>query len=220
MPFRLSKSVGPLRRSHRIELMTARTDEDQGRRAGAGLFRRPCSCRRPSSRCAPGCRSASRCSSSAGTRWTSTGGCARPARPPPLRPPRRPALRQRQHPYRHALNKILKDLVVRSQQMLGRDSNYVPGWDCHGLPIEWKIEEEYRAKGKDKDDGAGGRVPPRVPRLRREVDRRPARGVQAPRRRGRLGQPLYDHGLRRRSADRPRDHELRDHDQLYAARSR
>jgi isoleucyl-tRNA synthetase len=51
----------------------------------------------------------------------------------------------------HALNKILKDLVARSQQMLGRDSNYVPGWDCHGLPIEWKIEEEYRAKGKDKD---------------------------------------------------------------------
>jgi isoleucyl-tRNA synthetase len=52
----------------------------------------------------------------------------------------------------HALNKILKDLVVRSQQMLGQDSNYVPGWDCHGLPIEWKIEEEYRARGKDKDE--------------------------------------------------------------------
>jgi isoleucyl-tRNA synthetase len=51
----------------------------------------------------------------------------------------------------HALNKILKDVVTRSQQMLGYDSNYVPGWDCHGLPIEWKIEEEYRAKGKDKD---------------------------------------------------------------------
>src|SRR4051794_9132972 len=50
-----------------------------------------------------------------------------------------------------ALNKILKDVVTRSQQMLGFDSNYVPGWDCHGLPIEWKIEEEYRAKGKDKD---------------------------------------------------------------------
>ncbi|MEJ2626053.1 MAG: class I tRNA ligase family protein, partial [Pseudolabrys sp.] len=50
-----------------------------------------------------------------------------------------------------ALNKILKDLVTRSQQMLGFDSNYVPGWDCHGLPIEWKIEEEnYRAKGKAK----------------------------------------------------------------------
>jgi isoleucyl-tRNA synthetase len=51
----------------------------------------------------------------------------------------------------HALNKILKDFVVRAQQMLGHDSLYVPGWDCHGLPIEWKIEEEYRAKGLDKD---------------------------------------------------------------------
>ena len=46
----------------------------------------------------------------------------------------------------HSLNKILKDMVVRSQQMGGKDSNYVPGWDCHGLPIEWKVEEEhYRA---------------------------------------------------------------------------
>src|ERR1700694_5419396 len=53
----------------------------------------------------------------------------------------------------HALNKILKDVVTRSQQMLGSDSNYVPGWDCHGLPIEWKIEEEnYRAKGRQKPD--------------------------------------------------------------------
>ncbi|MGB6324396.1 MAG: class I tRNA ligase family protein, partial [Methylocella sp.] len=51
----------------------------------------------------------------------------------------------------HALNKILKDLVTRSQRMLDKDSNYVPGWDCHGLPIEWKIEENYRAKGKNKD---------------------------------------------------------------------
>ena len=52
----------------------------------------------------------------------------------------------------HALNKILKDVIVRSQQMLGKDSNYVPGWDCHGLPIEWKIEEKYRKKGANKDD--------------------------------------------------------------------
>jgi isoleucyl-tRNA synthetase len=52
----------------------------------------------------------------------------------------------------HALNKTLKDLVVRSAQMSGYDANYVPGWDCHGLPIEWKIEEQYRAKGKNKDD--------------------------------------------------------------------
>ena len=52
----------------------------------------------------------------------------------------------------HALNKILKDMVARSQLVMGRDSNYVPGWDCHGLPIEWKIEEQYRAKGKNKDE--------------------------------------------------------------------
>ena len=52
----------------------------------------------------------------------------------------------------HALNKILKDLVTRSQGMLGFDSNYVPGWDCHGLPIEWKIEEQYRARGRSKDE--------------------------------------------------------------------
>jgi isoleucyl-tRNA synthetase len=50
-----------------------------------------------------------------------------------------------------ALNKVLKDLVIRSRQMAGFDANYVPGWDCHGLPIEWKIEEQYRAKGKNKD---------------------------------------------------------------------
>ena len=52
----------------------------------------------------------------------------------------------------HALNKILKDVITRSFQMRGFDSNYVPGWDCHGLPIEWKIEEQYRAKGKDKNE--------------------------------------------------------------------
>ena len=51
-----------------------------------------------------------------------------------------------------ALNKILKDVIVRTQQMVGKDSIYVPGWDCHGLPIEWKIEEGYRKKGKNKDD--------------------------------------------------------------------
>ena len=50
-----------------------------------------------------------------------------------------------------ALNKILKDVVNRGQQMLGHDAPYVPGWDCHGLPIEWQIEQEYRKKGKDKD---------------------------------------------------------------------
>ncbi len=52
----------------------------------------------------------------------------------------------------HALNKVLKDVITRSFQMRGYDANYVPGWDCHGLPIEWKIEEQYRAKGKNKDE--------------------------------------------------------------------
>ena len=52
----------------------------------------------------------------------------------------------------HALNKILKDIINRSQSMLGKDANYVPGWDCHGLPIEWKIEENYRKKKKNKDE--------------------------------------------------------------------
>src|SRR4051812_25205319 len=46
------------------------------------------------------------------------------------------------------LNHILKDFVVRSQGMLGKDAPYVPGWDCHGLPIEWKVEEKFRAEGK------------------------------------------------------------------------
>ncbi len=55
----------------------------------------------------------------------------------------------------HALNKILKDVVNRSQQMLGKDAPYVPGWDCHGLPIEWMIEEKYRARKMSKDS-----VPP------------------------------------------------------------
>ncbi len=52
----------------------------------------------------------------------------------------------------HAMNKILKDVIVRAHQMTGYDAPYVPGWDCHGLPIEWKIEEQYRKKGRNKDE--------------------------------------------------------------------
>ncbi len=51
----------------------------------------------------------------------------------------------------HALNRILKDVVMRAHRMAGFDTDYIPGWDCHGLPIEWKVEEEYRAAGRDKD---------------------------------------------------------------------
>ena len=100
----------------------------------------------------------------------------------------------------HALNKILKDVVTKSQQMLGFDSNYVPGWDCHGLPIEWKIEEEnYRSKGKPKpdfrdSDGDGG-VPQGVPRLCDALAQRAARGIQAARHHRRLGSSLRHDGL-------------------------
>lgn len=52
----------------------------------------------------------------------------------------------------HAINKILKDVIVRTRQSMGFDAPYVPGWDCHGLPIEWKIEEQYREKGLNKDE--------------------------------------------------------------------
>ena len=114
----------------------------------------------------------------------------------------------------HALNKILKDVVTKSQQMLGFDSNYVPGWDCHGLPIEWKIEEEnYRSKGKAE---AGlprlrrdGGVPQGMPRLCHALAQRAARGIQAARHHRRLGSPLRHHGLFRRSPDRARADEVR-----------
>ncbi|MEO0690971.1 MAG: isoleucine--tRNA ligase [Pseudomonadota bacterium] len=52
----------------------------------------------------------------------------------------------------HALNHILKDTVCRTQNLMGKDAPYVPGWDCHGLPIEWKVEEQYRKKKKNKDE--------------------------------------------------------------------
>ena len=114
----------------------------------------------------------------------------------------------------HALNKILKDVVTRSQQMLGYDSNYVPGWDCHGLPIEWKIEEEnYRSKNKQKPNLSD---PEAMIAFRKEcrayaaaLARRAARGVQAARRRGRLGSSLHDDELSGRGADRARADEVR-----------
>ena len=51
----------------------------------------------------------------------------------------------------HALNRILKDVIMRAHRMAGQDVDYIPGWDTHGLPIEWKVEEEYRKTGRDKD---------------------------------------------------------------------
>ncbi len=109
----------------------------------------------------------------------------------------------------HALNKILKDLVVKSQGMLGFDSNYVPGWDCHGLPIEWKIEENYRAKGRNKDA-----VP--INEFRRECREFAAHWIDVQReefkRLGVVGDwahPYLTMELSRRGDHRRRDHEVR-----------
>ncbi|MEM9842441.1 MAG: class I tRNA ligase family protein, partial [Pseudomonadota bacterium] len=54
-----------------------------------------------------------------------------------------------------AMNKVIKDIIVRNHQMRGYDASYLPGWDCHGLPIEWKVEEQFRSKGRTKDDVPG-----------------------------------------------------------------
>ena len=74
----------------------------------------------------------------------------------------------------HALNKILKDIIVKSRQMTGYDSPYVPGWDCHGLPIEHQVGKELKAKGGSLSTGGG---PPALPGLRRKVHRHPAPGI-------------------------------------------
>jgi isoleucyl-tRNA synthetase len=52
----------------------------------------------------------------------------------------------------HAFNRCLKDMLMKYQRLSGKYVPFVPGWDCHGLPIEWKIEERYRAQNKNKDE--------------------------------------------------------------------
>ena len=95
----------------------------------------------------------------------------------------------------HALNHILKDLVVRTQTLLGKDAPYVPGWDCHGLPIEWKVEGTVSREEAQQGRGPRGRVPRRVPGVRAALGRPPARAAEAPRRRRRLGPSVPDDGL-------------------------
>ena len=104
-----------------------------------------------------------------------------------------------------ALNKIHKDMINRTRQMAGYDANYIPGWDCHGLPIEWKIEEDYRRKNKDKD---------MVPILDFRAECRAYAdhwlGVQAQEFRrlgveGDLARPLRHHGRAVRGGDRGRN---------------
>ena len=101
-----------------------------------------------------------------------------------------------------ALNKIHKDVINRTRQMAGYDANYIPGWDCHGLPIEWKIEEGLPRKKQGQGRGPGPGFPRRVPRLRRPLDGGAGAGVPPPGRRGRLRRALRHHGPAVGSGDR------------------
>ena len=102
--------------------------------------------------------------------------------------------------YRPRPQQILKDVINRSQQMMGKDANYVLGWDCHGLPIEWKIEEQY-AEGKDKDE-----VP--IVEFRKDAANSPIRGSTSSAMSSNvlaswaIGTSLYDDGLRSGGKDR------------------
>ena len=110
----------------------------------------------------------------------------------------------------HALNKTIKDMIVRSHQMMGFDARYIPGWDCHGLPIEWKIEEQYRQKGKNKDE-----VP--INDFRAECRKFAAGWVDIQREEfkrlgvtGNWADPVSDDGFPRRTGDRRGIHEVPD----------
>ncbi len=109
----------------------------------------------------------------------------------------------------HALNHILKDMVVRTQTLLGKDAPYVPGWDCHGLPIEWKVEEEYRKKKLNKDEVPAKEFRAECRAYAQHWVEHAARAVEAPRHQWRLGQSLSDDGFPGRSDDRRRAAEVR-----------
>ena len=96
----------------------------------------------------------------------------------------------------HALNHTLKDMVCRTQNLMGKDAPYVPGWDCHGLPIEWKVEEQYRKKKKNKNEVPRKEFRAECRAYAAEMGRCAARAAQAARHHGRLGQSLSHHGVR------------------------
>ncbi len=93
----------------------------------------------------------------------------------------------------HALNKILKDFIVKLKTMEGYDSPYVPGWDCHGLPIEIKVDSEL---GPRKAHMTTVADPRRVPQVRRKVRRSPARRFHPPRHPGPVAGPVSHHERR------------------------
>ena len=133
-------------------------------------------------------RGASPSASRPGTRWTSRARSARRARAGPK------FILHDGPPYANghihlgtAMNKILKDVVVRSRTMMGFDAPYVPGWDCHGLPIEQKVDKKLGSKKREMGAVA---IRQGVPRVRAGVHRHPARGVPAARRRRQLEAPV------------------------------
>ncbi len=89
----------------------------------------------------------------------------------------------------HAVNKILKDIIVKSRTLSGFDAPYVPGWDCHGMPIEVQIEKDARQESADEGNAEV------VPRLRDRAGRAAEEGLHPPRRARRLGPPLSHHDL-------------------------
>ena len=101
----------------------------------------------------------------------------------------------------HALNHILKDMVCRTQSLLGKDAPYVPGWDCHGLPIEWKVEEQYRKKKLNKDEVPVKEFRAECRAYAQKWVECAARAGEAARRARQLGQALSDDGFRQRSDD-------------------
>ena len=105
----------------------------------------------------------------------------------------------------HALNRILKDVVMRAHRMAGEDVPFIPGWDTHGLPIEWKVEEEYRASGRDKDAVPVLDFRDECRAVLRALAGRADGGVQPPGgdgRLGRIGTRLSTTAPRRRSPTR------------------
>ena len=113
-----------------------------------------------------------------------------------------------------ALNKILKDFVVKSQTMLGKRAPYVPGWDCHGLPIEYKVVKESRGLSPLE-------VRKKSRSVRAQVHRYPARAIQAARRLRRLGKSIPDDGSQIRSGNSPRLRRFRrERSRLSSRRSR
>ena len=158
---------GSPRRLHRPSRPRRRRARPNCRATGA----RRCSCPRPTSPCGPACPSSSPAARSAGPRsdlYERLREAARNRRRSSCCTTARPTPTATSTSATRSTRSSRTSSSTRSR-MLGYDSNYVPGWDCHGLPIEWKIEEQLPRQGPQQGRGADQRVPRRVPRVRRST---------------------------------------------------